>query len=204
MSDKVFSCLQCGNCCKTKFLCLYPHELEKATKLAQQLNINLEFEPLLSRIDFKNKVILDLIYKLKIRPCPFYIENKCLIHDKRFIACKKYPYANWTKTPKLFVKLMKFPEYFYELDTKCSFISKFYPSKRNIPDHIFPLEYKALKMDMTVFQKIEDKLNELNDNSIIELKKEIKFKESFPEQYKNIQNNWEHIPFTNYLPLNDQ
>ncbi|TFF89410.1 MAG: YkgJ family cysteine cluster protein [Promethearchaeota archaeon] len=195
-----FQCLQCGNCCKTKHLCLYPHELDKALNLADKMDIALPIQPLRFRIDFKNEVILDLIYKVKSLPCPFYINNTCNIHENRFIACKKYPFANWTRTPKLFVKLFKFPKFFYEIDKKCTFIKKHINENEDSINKIdFKEEFIFFKKDMDVFLRIENHLDELQKLTKIQLKKENKFKQNFPKKYKRIIDSWDHKPINGYL-----
>ncbi|MHA1269608.1 MAG: YkgJ family cysteine cluster protein [Candidatus Helarchaeota archaeon] len=199
MQEIEFKCLKCGNCCKTKFLCLYPHELEKAFKFAAKKKIQLNIEPIRFRIDFKNKVILDLIYRVTKRPCPFFNHNQCTIHENRFVACRKYPFSNWTKSPDLFVKFLKFPEYFYDIDIKCSFIKKFYNNNEKIiQKKMFNDELDGLEKDIEIYGTIEKKLDELNSLNIIELKKETKFKHQYPEKYNKILNNWKHKSFFVY------
>jgi len=199
VSSIKYKCLQCGICCKTKYLCLYPHELDKAFELAYKHNISLNLEPIRYKIDFKNKIIIDLIYRVTVRPCPFFKNNKCIIHENRFIACRKYPFSNWLKTPDLFVKLLKFPKYFHEIDENCTFIKKFYGNNsKNISIKIFDAEYNALLNDIKTYESIEKRLKFLSMTNKIELKKEIKFKNENPELYKFILENWEHIPFENY------
>ncbi len=189
----------CGKCCRTKYLCLYPHEVDKATKLAQKKGIELNLTPLKIRIDFKNKVILDIIYRATQRPCPFFVNNECIIHEERFIACRKYPFSNWTKSPELFVKFLKFPEYFFEIDIKCTAMQQYYKEKNKLPDEsFFKEEFTAFKKDMEIYDKIEQRLKELNESNVIELRKENKFKSKNPEKYHEIINNWKHIKFDNY------
>jgi Fe-S-cluster containining protein len=176
---------------------LYPHELDKARKFAQKINQPLEMKPLRKRIDFKNKIIIDLIYKIETLPCPFFIKESCSIHENRFIACRKYPFSNWTKSPELFVKLLKFPKFFYEIDTKCTFI-KDMNSKIPLNEEIFDKEFEFLKKDIEIFERIENKLTNLNNSGLIELKKENKFKEKYPLKYREIIENWKHIPIKDY------
>ncbi|MBD3229592.1 MAG: hypothetical protein GF329_15535 [Candidatus Lokiarchaeota archaeon] len=194
-----FQCLKCGNCCKTKYLCLYPHELGKAFELADEVGINLEIQPLRFRIDFKNEIILDLIYKVKTKPCPFYINGTCEIHENRFIACRKYPFANWTRSPKLFVKLFKFPEFFHEIDEKCTFIQrKIIKRGISINQIDFKEDFVYFKKDMEIFLRIERLLEDLNKSNKIQLKKENKFKRNSPQKYEQIIITWEHKAITGY------
>jgi len=201
----VFECQMCGICCQTKFLCLYPFELNRANFYAQKLNIKLELEPLRAVLDEISQKIIVLIYRMKERPCPFFSDNTCLIHNHKFIACKKYPISQWIDLGSVFSFLGLNSE-FYDVDDKCSFIKthpKFKLALKTVPlSLLLPNEYQAVLRDKKVWIDLQNQLNILKKTHKIKIINENKLKKDDPDKYQEIMNFWEQEPadyFINFI-----
>ncbi|MFX1420651.1 MAG: hypothetical protein ACFE9N_17270, partial [Promethearchaeota archaeon] len=80
-----FKCLKCGNCCKQRYICIYYSELNKFEKIKSKTNIRANLIPFRFYIDKTNKIIIDLIYRIDSKPCPFLKNNLCEIETEKFI-----------------------------------------------------------------------------------------------------------------------
>lgn len=82
---KDYDCSQCRNCCKFTV----PQVEEKdINEIANSINLSVD--------DFKNKYVekTEDEYIIKGKPCLFFTEEGCKIHDCRPTDCKEYPYTN--------------------------------------------------------------------------------------------------------------
>ncbi len=197
-----FKCQQCGLCCQTKYLCLYPSELERAKLLAQKLDVEFQVEPLRRILEEKSKKIIVLIYRVTERPCPFFADNKCSIHDTKFVACHKYPISQWIDLGKIFGAL-GFNNEFYDVDEKCTFIkthSNFKTALNTQPlSAILPDEYQAVHEDKKIWIELNNQFKILKKEQIIKAINESRLKKENPKEYQIILNSWEQISATDFL-----
>jgi len=200
-----FECQQCGLCCQTKYLCLYPLELNLAKKYAQKLNKELKVEPLRKILDIQHQKIIVLIYRVIDRPCPFFSMNQCQIHQNKFIACRKYPISSWIDLGNAF-KILGFNNEFYDVDNKCSFIQTHTAFKKLLTE--FPLssilfnEYQAVLEDKRIWMELDRKFTLLKKQGKITSINENKLKKNNLRQYEEIIKSWEQlsaIDFLNYF-----
>ncbi len=192
-----FRCQQCGVCCQTKYLCLYASELKRAKYYANLYNKQLELEPLRYILDAKHQKIFVLIYRVDKRPCPFFSEHRCLIHDYKFVACRKYPIRNWIDLGKVF-KFLGLKNEFYEVDENCTYI-KTHPSfkeaiKTNPLSKLIPDEFRATLEDKKIWLDLNTKFKVLKKEKKLQLIHEHRLKKSNFKRLKEILSNWEKIP----------
>ncbi|NVM56281.1 MAG: YkgJ family cysteine cluster protein [Candidatus Helarchaeota archaeon] len=197
-----FECQRCGLCCQTKFLCLYPLELNKAKLYAKNFEIKLQFEPLRKILEEKHQKIIIFIYRLIQRPCPFFSDSRCLIQEKKFIACRKYPISNWIDLGKVF-RFLGFNNEFYDVDDNCTFIKNhdvFKIALRNLPlSSILTKEYEAILEDKKIWLDLNHQFTLLKKEHKIKVINEQKLKKSNLEMYQEILNSWEQISAIEFL-----
>lgn len=197
-----FECHQCGLCCRTKYLCLYPAELKRAIIYAKKLQFKLPVEPLRTIIEAKSQKIIVLIYRVTTRPCPFFLDNKCLIQDEKFIACKKYPISNWVDLGNIFRKF-GFKSEFYDVDENCSFIrthSLFLSLiKSQSLKSLFPREFFATQADKTMWFDLDSKFRSLHKKQKIKILNENRLKRTNPGMLDTVIHTWQHISADDFL-----
>ena len=93
-----FQCKKCGLCCKTygvtegeKFLSIYEWEIETFKKCAKEKRIIINIKPVVLFFDTKHKLLFATGYGLFQTPCPFLVNNRCSIYEKRPLSCKLFP-----------------------------------------------------------------------------------------------------------------
>ena len=201
-SSVQYRCQQCGICCQTKYLCLYATELKRAKYYAAKYNRTLKLEPLRRIIDEKNQKIIVLIYRVKERPCPFFLDHQCMIHKDKFVACRKYPISNWIDLGKVFTFLGLNSE-FYEVDENCSFIKTHTlfkeAMKTNKLSDLLPNEFKATLEDKRIWLDLFHQLKLLEKENKIQPLKETKLKKANPKALEEILRTWEAIAATDFL-----
>ena len=197
-----FECKQCGLCCQTKTICLYPFELKKLRKIAKELRIQFQVEPLRVILDKKHQKIIILVYTISERPCPFYLNKICLIQNNKPIACRKYPIHNWIDLGKTF-KFLGLNKAFYDVDEKCTFIQThpaFQKTLKNLPlSKILSHEYRAVLEDKKIWLSLNHQFNILKKDHIIKTINEQKLKNSNLEKYQAIIRSWEQISAPKFL-----
>jgi len=89
-----FVCSCCGKCCKKfgkKGLPLFDFEVERIQKLAKERNIFLDIRSIEGFMDNKTGKENIALYGMFNEPCPFLRNNKCSIHEYRFLICRQFP-----------------------------------------------------------------------------------------------------------------
>jgi Fe-S-cluster containining protein len=80
---KFNNCKECSECCKNKYLApLILEDFEKVYKY---------FPIFIAKLDILKPVML----LSNEKQCPYLINEKCSIYEKRPPACKIYPYSPW-------------------------------------------------------------------------------------------------------------
>jgi len=198
---EIFKCQSCGFCCR-RFICLYPSELQKARLYAQNFGIKIKFKPYRKFFDLKNQKIIVLIYLINHNPCPFLLDNKCLIYHDRFIVCRKYPISSWVELGKVF-KFLGLKHEFYDIDFNCSFFQKF-PSFKKILNftpiqQILGTEYNAVLEDKKIWFDLQSQLNHLKKTEKIQIISKAKFQIEMSKNSELEMKKWEELPATQFF-----
>lgn len=203
-----FSCERCGSCCINRYLCIY--FFEKDILLQNKKKNKLEFELLPFRyyLDLTNKIIITIIYRVDLKPCPFF-KSKCIIQSEKFISCKKYPLN--TCIDLGFFSLIGFNRYYFDLDKNCTFIKndKNFASslKNNKIEKVFDKEFKANIKDQDIWSKYNKKLKKLKKLKNFEIIVDFKARKKDPEKHIQYQKAWKNLNFDEYWNIygfNDQ
>ncbi len=200
-----FKCFQCGQCCVIKYPCIYSFELDKAKRLATELDVELGITPFRFKFDLTNKNIIILIYRFNKRPCIFMQNNKCMIQKDKFIACRKYPIATWLDLG--FLSLLGFHQTYFDFDRTCTFLkSQEYEIDALIKEpleEIFPSELRASKEDRDTWISMEKNLRRIAKNQKFKLISDIKMKKKNKFLYEKNLKEWNQLSFEQYIKKYD-
>lgn len=84
---ELFSCLECGNCCRSLGPRLLPTDIDRLAKNQRQKPADIIAQYV--RTDEDN----DFVFRTM--PCPFLApDNYCLAYEARPKACREYPHTN--------------------------------------------------------------------------------------------------------------
>ena len=158
--------------------------------------------------DLTNNVIIDTIYRVDVKPCPFFDSN-CIIQNNKFISCEKYPLN--TCIDLGFLSLLGFNRYYFDLDEECSFIKNnknFVHSLRNHKlKRVFPREFQANLRDQDIWKEIDKEIRfykkKMNLNIIIDYK----LKKQNSKKFQIYLNSWDHVDpeeYKKYLEIKVQ
>lgn len=110
-----FKCLQCGECCndflsdKSKdkktgefdspitvylnraYLSLYDWEINDFSEELKKIKSERRIVPSVVSFDLKSNRTIVHMYTLDGQNCPFFLNNKCEIYNKRPLICKQFP-----------------------------------------------------------------------------------------------------------------
>lgn len=167
----VFKCLFCDRCCyfekKVEAPIVFPWEKRLLEEVAENLGVELFFEPTLVFKDEKSVCVIGL-YRWVIKGyCPFFDKQTrlCIIHDSKPLACKMYPLLVEMPTNRLMVS------------AKCEWIKrhgvellKRLENKPELIPVVFSNEFEAVRDVLLEFRAIEDVVKEKNLKRIGDLK----------------------------------
>jgi Fe-S-cluster containining protein len=155
MTEFKFRCLMCGTCCHEvpqvddeptyKRIPLYPEELIRLEKLAEERGIELRTIEDVVFPDVKNKRILVLTYRILLdneeKVCPFHDPKVgCTIQELKPLACYAYPLA---------VKTLDAFNMEIQIDPLCKFTIENYTNLKGIDGNsikiIYDTEYNRAK-----------------------------------------------------------
>ncbi|MHA1301010.1 MAG: YkgJ family cysteine cluster protein [Candidatus Helarchaeota archaeon] len=196
-----FTCLRCGNCCKKRYLCVYYSELDKFESIKNKTTQEFQLIPFRFYVDKTNKIIIDIIYRSNLKPCPFLKENLCGIENNKFISCKKFPIATWIDLG--FLSKLGTKRLHFELDNHCSFLKNneiFYNSIKKLKlEDVFKREINANYEDHEIWTKIHSKIRKLKKKKKFEIIIDYKYRKRNSQLLKSIINKWEHKPTDVYF-----
>jgi len=194
-----FSCERCGSCCENRYLCIYFFEKDKLYEYKNKYNLDFELIPFRYYFDLTNKIIIVLIYRVNLKPCPFFT-SKCVIQSEKFISCKKYPIN--TCIDLGFFSLIGFNRYYFDLDKNCTFIKnneKFASTlKNNKIEKIFNIEFKANLKDQEIWSKYNKKLKKLKKLKNFEITIDFKARKKYPIKHLDYLKDWKYLDFNSY------
>ncbi|MFX1451789.1 MAG: hypothetical protein ACFFCM_13150, partial [Promethearchaeota archaeon] len=152
-------------------------------------------------IDKTNKIIIDLIYRIDSKPCPFLRNNLCEIETEKFISCKKFPIATWIDMG--FFSKLGFNRLYYELDSRCTFLKKNRAFSNSINKfklkEIFKEEIVANLEDHRLWTLINSKIRKIVKEKKIDIIIDYKLRKKDPEYLRTVLNEWIHKPANLYF-----
>jgi len=91
---------------------LFPHEAKKMRELASKIGIDFFPVPKLFMIDSKTGYCMVLEWDLGHSNCPFFDNDKCLIHNDRPLACQSFPIFpySFSSSPEEYILLGRCPQ----------------------------------------------------------------------------------------------
>ncbi|MCD6236523.1 MAG: YkgJ family cysteine cluster protein [Thermoplasmata archaeon] len=91
---------------------LFPHEAKKMRELASKIGIDFFPVPKLFMIDSKTGYCIVLEWDLGYSNCPFFDNDKCLIHNDRPLACQSFPIFpySFSSSPEEYILLGRCPQ----------------------------------------------------------------------------------------------
>lgn len=165
-----YKCLGCGTCCSEvpgsieyptyKRIPLYPDEADRLIEIAKETNIPFLIIEDLVFPDEKNKKIIVVTWRIRLdnerKQCPFHINNKCLVHDVKPLACRAYPLA---------IKQEDAFNFKISIDPLCNWVIDNYDKLTKVDfkklKEIYPVEYSHAQNHLNRNKKIMLKLKEL-------------------------------------------
>ena len=91
---------------------LFPHEAIKMKKLASKLDIDFHPVPKLFMVDAETNRCIVLEWDLGYSNCPFFDNDRCLIHNDRPLACQSFPIFpySFSSSPEEYILLGRCPQ----------------------------------------------------------------------------------------------
>ncbi|NHI92784.1 MAG: hypothetical protein EAX96_09815 [Candidatus Lokiarchaeota archaeon] len=199
MNKLKFSCKKCGNCCKNRYLCFYFFEKGIVDKYKGKIDSDFELESFRFYFDLTNKKIIDIIYRINTKPCPFF-DSSCMIQSQKFISCQKYPINTFIDLG--FLSLLGFNKLYFDIDKECSFIKKTNNFIKNLKNQklekLFPTEYDANLKDYEIWKNIDKKIKYYKINFNFNILIDFKLKKRKISDYRTYLKNWDHLNFDEY------
>ncbi len=196
-----FKCLRCGNCCKQRYVCIYYSELNKLEKLKNKTNKDINLIPFRYYVDKINEIIIDVIYRIDSKPCPFLKNNLCGIQNEKFISCKKFPIATWIDLG--FFSKLGFNRLYFELDNHCSFLIKnknYLNSIKKLKlEDIFKEEVYANLEDHKIWTLINSKIKKIVKEKKLDIIIDYKLRKKDSNYVNKILKKWSHKPVHVYF-----
>ena len=195
-----FSCKKCGSCCNNRFLCIYFFEKNLLNELKARFELNFKLEPFRFFFDLTNKIIINVIFRVNVKPCPFFA-NSCMIQSEKFISCQKYPINTYIDLG--FFSLLGFKKLYFDIDNECTFIKSsenfwiFLKSQKL--ENVFPTEYEANLKDYKTWSDIHKKIKYYKKFKDLDIIIDYKFKKKKPNLYKRYLETWKHLNFNEYI-----
>ena len=195
-----FSCTKCGSCCRNRYLCIYYFETDLLNELKTKYELKFNLISFRSYFDLTNKIIIDVIYRLDVKPCPFFADS-CRIQSEKFLSCQKYPINTYIDLG--FLSLLGFNKLYFDIDKECTFIktnSKFleYLNSQKLED-IFTTEYIANLKDHKTWVEIFKKIKEIKKIQNYKILIDYKVRKKKPIEYNIFLKSWKHMNFNEYM-----
>ena len=170
----IFNCLRCGSCCKhvdqdyaeRRYIPIFFDEINKLSKLAEEMELEINILPDLTYPDKLNNVCIITSYVLTFEElCSFFDKKKgCLIYQERPLTCKSFPITVWREDGHR--KLLK-------VETSCLFVKKnlneTLAKNFNELKNFFPQEYKVAEEILAKGKEILYKIVRLEKEKQIDL-----------------------------------
>jgi len=199
MNKLKYKCMKCGVCCfelseeYSKRIPLYPDEVNKLIKIANQRDIEFKVIEDLVFPDVLNKKIIILTYKIKFekekQSCPFYNDNKgCTIQSIKPIACKAYP---------LSLKQEDAYNFQIDIDPLCNFVNNdenYEYLKRldwNGIKQVFEEDYENAEQHLKKNKKLMLKIRRLEAEKKIKISRNISLKD-----FNQYLQKWDRVEIT--------
>ena len=196
----MFSCTKCGSCCRNRFLCIYYFEEDLINNLKSKFKLNFKLNTFRFYLDLTNKIVIDIIFRLDIKPCPFFADS-CIIQSDKFLSCHKYPINTYIDLG--FLSLLGFNKLYFDIDKECTFIKNNtnfleFLSTQKLED-IFRTEYAANLKDHKIWTDIFKKIKFIKKDKNYNILIDYKVKKRIPAEYVIFLKTWKHLKFDDYI-----
>ncbi len=184
LTELKYECLKCGICCSLpknrrcynsnyiKRIPLYPEEVDRLIKIAEERQIPLKVKEDLVFPDILNKKILILTYRFILEPfghCVFYDPKiGCTVHETKPFACQAYPLA---------LKRIDAFNLEISIDSTCNWIDKHYNALKEVDinriRNIFSEEFKKAEAFLRKNKKLQLEIRKMEAEKKIEIARQI-------------------------------